>query len=75
MRLCDSISRSGQNKVTVKGKNHPHNVDNAGKDGRRVRLHQDAQEDIRKAPFRGQFAPIWHVLAVFSAKKAYQTNG
>ena len=42
-------------------------MDNAGKDGRRVQLHQDGKEDVRK------FVPIWPVLAVFSAKKAYQT--
>ena len=66
MSLCD----------TVKGKNHPHDVDIAGKeDGRRVQLHQDGQEDIRKAPFHGQFAPIWPVSAMFSAKKACQTAG
>ena len=40
-----------------------------------VQLHQDGQEDVRKAPFHGQFVPIWPVSAVFSAKKAYQTTG
>ena len=50
-------------------------MDIAGKDGGRVQLHQDGQEDVRKAPFHGQFAPIWPVSAVFSAKKAYQTTG
>ena len=35
----------GRSKLdTVKGKNHPHNVDIAGKDGGRVQLHQDGQE-------------------------------
>ena len=60
---------------TVKGKNHPHDEDNAGKDGGRVQLHQDGQEDVRKAPFHGQFVPIWPVSAVFSARKANQTTG
>ena len=50
-------------------------MDIAGKDGGRVQLHQDCQEDVRKALFHGQFAPIWPVSAVFSAKKAYQTTG
>ena len=50
-------------------------MDIAGKDGGRVQLHQDGQEDVRKAPFHGQFVPIWPVSAVFSAKKAYQTTG
>ena len=59
---------------TVKGKNHPHDEDNAGKDGGRVQLHQDGQEDVRKAPFHGQFVPIWPVSAVFSVRKAYQTT-
>ena len=45
-------------------------MDIAGKDGGRVQLHQDGQEDVRKALFHGQFAPIWPV-----AKKAYQTTG
>ena len=49
-------------------------MDNAGKNGGRLHLHQDGREDIRKAPFQGQFAPIWPVSAVFSAKKAYQTT-
>ena len=48
-------------------------MDNAGKDGGRVQLHQDGQEDVRKALFHGQFAPIWPVSAVFTAKKANQT--
>ena len=39
-------------------------MDNAGKDGGRVQLHQDGQEDIRKDPFHGQFAPFWPVSAV-----------
>ena len=59
----------------MKGKNHPHDVDNAGKYGRRVQLHQDGQEDVRKALFHGQFVSIWPVLVVFLAKKAYQTTG
>ena len=68
---------------TVKGKNHPHNVDIAGKDGGRVQLHQDGgrvqlhqdgQEDVGKASFQGQFAPIRPVSAVFSARNAYQTT-
>ena len=39
----------------------------AGKDGGRGQLHQDGQEDVRKAP--------WPVSAVFTAKKANQTTG
>ena len=50
-------------------------MDIAGKDGGRVQLHQDGQEDVRKAPFHVQFVPIRPVLAVFSAKNAYQTTG
>ena len=50
-------------------------MDIAGKDGGRVQLHQDGREDVRKAPFHGQFAPIWPVSAVFSARKANQTTG
>ena len=50
-------------------------MDIAGKDGGRVQLHQDGQEDVRKAPFHGQFVPIWPVLAVLSARKANQTTG
>ena len=50
-------------------------MDIAGKDGGRVQLHQDGQEDVRKAPFYGQFVPIWPDIAVFSAKNAYQTTG
>ena len=46
-------------------------MDIAGKDGGRVHLHQDGQEDVRKATFDGQFVPIWPV----SAKNAYQTTG
>ena len=49
-------------------------MDIAGKDGGRVQLHQDGQEDVRKAPFHGQFAPIWPVSTVFSGKNAYQTT-
>ena len=45
------------------------------KDGGRVQLHQDGQENVRKALFHGQFALIWPVSAVFSAKKADQTTG
>ena len=60
---------------TVKDKNHPHDVDIAGKDGGRVQLHQDDQEDVRKAPFHGQFVPIWPVSTMFTAKKANQTTG
>ena len=59
---------------SVKGQHHPNDVDNAGKDGGRVQLHQDGQEDVRKALFHGQFAPIWPVSAMFSARKAYQTT-
>ena len=59
---------------TVKGKNHPHNVDNAVKDSGRVWLHQDGQEDARKALFHEQFVPIRPVSAVFSAKNAYQAT-
>ena len=51
-------------------KNPPHNVDNAGKDGGRVKLHQDGQEDVRKDPFHGQFVPNWPVSTVFSAQNA-----
>ena len=50
-------------------------MDSEGKDGGRVQLHQDGQEDVRKAPFKGKFAPIWPVSAVFTAKKANQTTG
>ena len=50
-------------------------MDIAGKDGGRVQLPQDGQEDVRKAPFHEQFAPIWPVLAVFLANNAYQTTG
>ena len=59
----------------MEGKNHPRDVDIAGKDGGRVQLHRDGQEDVRKAPFHGKFAPIWPVSAVFSAKEVYQTIG
>ena len=62
---------------TVKGKNHPQDGDNAEEDGGRVWLHQDGQEDIRKAPFHGQFVhihTIQPVSAVFSAKNAYQAS-
>ena len=52
-----------------------HDVDNAGKYGRRVQLHQDGQEDVRKAPFHRQFVPIQPFSAVFSAKNAYQATG
>ena len=50
-------------------------MDNAGKDGGRVQLHQDGQEHVRKALFHGQFVAIWPISAVFSGKKAYQTTG
>ena len=50
-------------------------MDIAGKDGGRVQLHQDGQEDVRKAPFHGQFVSIWPVSAMFSARKANQTTG
>ena len=50
-------------------------MDIAGKDGGRVQLHPDGQEDVRKAPFHGQFAPILPVSAMFTAKKANQTTG
>ena len=49
-------------------------MDNAGKDGGKVWLHQDVQEDVRKAPFHGKFVPIQSVSAVFSAKNAYQAS-
>ena len=49
----------------IKGKDHPRDEDNAGKDGGSVQLHQDGQEDVKKAPFLGQFVPIWPVSAVF----------
>ena len=48
---------------------------NAGKDGGRVQLDQDGQEDVKKALFHEQLAPIRPLLAVFSAKNAYQTTG
>ena len=50
-------------------------MDNAGKDGGRVQLHQDGQEYVRKALFHGQFVPIWPVFAMFPVKNAYQTTG
>ena len=50
-------------------------MDIAGKDGGRVQLHQDGQEDVRKAPFHGQFKPIWPVSVVSTAKKANQRTG
>ena len=50
-------------------------MDSAGKDGGRVQLHQDGQEDVRKAPFYGQIAPNWPVSVVFSAVGAYQSTG
>ena len=50
-------------------------MDNAGKDGGRVQLHQEGQEDIRKAPFYGQIAPVWLVSVVFSAANVYQSTG
>ena len=53
-----------QEAQVLKGKTHPHNVDNAGTDGGRDQLHQDGQEDIRKDPFHGQFAHFWPVSAV-----------
>ena len=50
-------------------------MDNAGNGVGRVQLHQDGQEDVRKALFHGQFSPILLVLVVFSANNAYQTTG
>ena len=50
-------------------------MDSAGKDGGRVQLHQDGQEDVRKAPFYGQIAPVWPVLVVVPATSAYQSTG
>ena len=50
-------------------------MENARKYGGRDQPHQDGQENVRKALFHGQFAPIWPVLAVFTAKKANQTTG
>ena len=50
-------------------------MDIAEKDSGRVQLHQDGQENVRKAPFHGPFVPIWPVSAVFSAMKANQTTG
>ena len=50
-------------------------MDNAGKDGGRVHLHQEGQEDVRKAPFYGQIAPYWPVSVVFSAANVYQSTG
>ena len=48
-------------------------MDNAGKDGGRVQLHQEGQEDVRKAPFYGQIAPGWTVSVVVSS--VYQSTG
>ena len=59
---------------TLKGENHPPDVHNAGKDGGRVQLHQDGQEDVRNALFHEQLAPIRPFLAVFPVKNAYQTT-
>ena len=50
-------------------------MDNARKDGGRVQLHQDGQEDVRKAPFYGQISPDGPVSVVFSAASAYQSTG
>ena len=50
-------------------------MDNAGKDGGRVQLHQDGQEDVRKALFYGQIAPDWPVSVVVSAACVYQSTG
>ena len=50
-------------------------MDSAGKDGGRVQLHQDGQEDVRKAPFYGQIAPVWPVSVVVSVAGAYQSTG
>ena len=47
---------------TVNGKNHLYDVDNAGKDGMRVQLHQDGQEDVRKDLFH--LAWFSHVLSL-----------
>ena len=50
-------------------------MDNAGKDGGRVQLLQEGQEDVRKAPFNWRIAPIWPVSVVFSAANVYQSTG
>ena len=50
-------------------------MDSAGKDGGRVQLHQDGQEDVRKAPYFGQIEPVWPVSVVVSATSAYQSTG
>ena len=50
-------------------------MDNAGKDGGRLQLHQDGQEDVRTTPFYGQIAPDWTVSVVVSAVGAYQSAG
>ena len=50
-------------------------MDSAGKDGGRVQLHQDGQEDIRKGPFYGQIAPDGPVSVVVAAASAYQSTG
>ena len=50
-------------------------MDSAGKDGGRVQLHQDGQEDVRKAPFYGQIAPVWPVSVLVSSTSAYQSTG
>ena len=49
-------------------------MDNAGKDGGRVQLHQDGQEDVRKAPFYGQIALDWPVSVVFLAATSLPVN-
>ena len=50
-------------------------MDSAGKDGGRVQLHQDGQEDVRKVPFYGHIAPDWPVSVVVSAASVYQLTG
>ena len=42
-------------------------MDNAGKDGGRVQLHQDVQEDIRKAPFMGTRLACFNSASVFQS--------
>ena len=38
-------------------------------------ISQEGQEDVRKAPFYGQIAPVWPVSVVFSAASVYQLTG
>ena len=54
LSLCRPISQASKVKMRLcKGQHHPHDVDNAGKDGGRGQRHQDGQVDVRKALFSG----------------------